>query len=580
MKGYLRGGEVIFPLNVPNVTTVGREGCDLTIESCNVELTHAVIELNEVENCFVLQDLNTAQGTYVNDCRVQNAAVRLAPGDVIRFGFSGLPYELEIENAPQISHPPVQQRPAWSQPLSSDPTSISASQLPYLATTVTPSAPSSWTQPAPVLPRPPLSLRTRPASAGSRKSSVSSTQGSHHVSPVESPKVQHRTIGGWTSTTGARTTITSAVGGSPITRQSPSNELLAVSEKDQRLQRMGDELSRLAVFESESNRKDAVISTLRDEIDQLQKSLSEQNQLSSKDNDDLQRKFIVIESEVAAKKLEIHALKEQMSRMKIESQDPNENPAILRSVVLEREREITMLKQEMERGKKEKVTSQGLVVTLQRDVSNKDSTINRLMGEIERLKKEIREKDVAMAAMSAKKLKGAENTITEHADTMETFKNEIERLKQLLEEHKLVEVKLKAELEHAKSQFLDMQRSERLGKVDMEQVQKRLERFRNRVVQQTFCAPGIKAPDNTDKVSDDELIDTIKLLIDDRSEARNKVRELKDTLKIHDTAKKDSSKSMKSMKQHLEAAKTRLQGNRNSNIIKQELKLLQSVLGQ
>ena len=37
----------------------------------------------------MVQDLNSAHGTYVNDCRVQNAAsaVRLASGDVIRFGF-------------------------------------------------------------------------------------------------------------------------------------------------------------------------------------------------------------------------------------------------------------------------------------------------------------------------------------------------------------------------------------------------------------------------------------------------------------------------------------------------------------
>ena len=48
-----------------------------------MERQHAVIEYNEAEGCFVVQDLNSAHGTYVNDCRVQNAAVR----HVIRFGF-------------------------------------------------------------------------------------------------------------------------------------------------------------------------------------------------------------------------------------------------------------------------------------------------------------------------------------------------------------------------------------------------------------------------------------------------------------------------------------------------------------
>lgn len=51
----------------------------------------------------MLQDLNTSQGTYVNECRVQNATVRLAPGDLIKFGYNGVPFTLEIENPPPVS---------------------------------------------------------------------------------------------------------------------------------------------------------------------------------------------------------------------------------------------------------------------------------------------------------------------------------------------------------------------------------------------------------------------------------------------------------------------------------------------
>ena len=49
-----------------------------------------------------LQDLNTQQGTYVNDCRVQNAAVRLAPGDQIRFGSESSSYELQLDSLEQV----------------------------------------------------------------------------------------------------------------------------------------------------------------------------------------------------------------------------------------------------------------------------------------------------------------------------------------------------------------------------------------------------------------------------------------------------------------------------------------------
>jgi hypothetical protein len=69
-----------------------------------VDYQHAVIEYCEQEDCLILQDLNTAQGTYVNDVRVQNAAVRLAPGDRIRFGYNGAPYELQVEQATNVSY--------------------------------------------------------------------------------------------------------------------------------------------------------------------------------------------------------------------------------------------------------------------------------------------------------------------------------------------------------------------------------------------------------------------------------------------------------------------------------------------
>ena len=68
------------------------------LQLSSIELQHAVIEYSDAESCFVIQDLNTAHGTYVNDCRVQNAAVRLAPGDSIRFGYTGFPHELEVED--------------------------------------------------------------------------------------------------------------------------------------------------------------------------------------------------------------------------------------------------------------------------------------------------------------------------------------------------------------------------------------------------------------------------------------------------------------------------------------------------
>ena len=58
---------------------------------------HALLEYDNEQHCFILKDLNSSSGSYVHDCRVQNAAVRLADGDILRFGYNGLPLEFRVE---------------------------------------------------------------------------------------------------------------------------------------------------------------------------------------------------------------------------------------------------------------------------------------------------------------------------------------------------------------------------------------------------------------------------------------------------------------------------------------------------
>ena len=57
---------------------------------------HAVIEKHHVQNYYVLTDLNTTYGTYVNNYKIQNRSVRLVPGDVIRFGSGGNAFEFGV----------------------------------------------------------------------------------------------------------------------------------------------------------------------------------------------------------------------------------------------------------------------------------------------------------------------------------------------------------------------------------------------------------------------------------------------------------------------------------------------------
>jgi len=61
-----------------------------------------LLEYDDEQRCFILKDLNSSTGTYVHECRVQNAAVRLADRDFIRFGFHGLPLEFRVEQQQEV----------------------------------------------------------------------------------------------------------------------------------------------------------------------------------------------------------------------------------------------------------------------------------------------------------------------------------------------------------------------------------------------------------------------------------------------------------------------------------------------
>jgi transposase-like protein len=55
---------------------------------------------------------------------------------------------------------------------------------------------------------------------------------------------------------------------------------------------------------------------------------------------------------------------------------------------------------------------------------------------------------------------------------VQQIKNELEESQRQAQKQALVEMHLKDELEHAKSQFVDMQRAERAARVDLEQAKR------------------------------------------------------------------------------------------------------------
>ena len=79
-----------------------------------------------------------------------------------------------------------------------------------------------------------------------------------------------------------------------------------------------------------------------------------------------------------------------------------------------------------------------------------------------------------------------------------------------------------------------------------------MERFRNRVFHVTFSTPGIRTPDK--EINDDELIDTLKKVIDERTELMRKLQDANENINIANSTKKDIVENSKKIKQQLNEA--------------------------
>ncbi|NXW81187.1 FHAD1 protein, partial [Hirundo rustica] len=63
---------------------------------------HAALESSTSDNSFILQDFSFPHVTFASSCQVQNAAVRVRPGDSLSFGTAGASLELVVDGAAQV----------------------------------------------------------------------------------------------------------------------------------------------------------------------------------------------------------------------------------------------------------------------------------------------------------------------------------------------------------------------------------------------------------------------------------------------------------------------------------------------
>ena len=69
------------------------------------------------------------------------------------------------------------------------------------------------------------------------------------------------------------------------------------------------------------------------------------------------------------------------------------------------------------------------------------------------------------------------------------------------------------------------------------------------MVQVTFSVPGTRTPDK--RLDDDEVVDALKKIIDEKIELVKQIREMKQTISEFGSVKKESIDGTKRMKQHL-----------------------------
>ncbi|XP_045331688.1 forkhead-associated domain-containing protein 1 isoform X7 [Leopardus geoffroyi] len=408
MKAYLKSAEGFFVLN--KSTTVGRhEDSDLVLESPDIDNHHALIEYNEAEDSFVLQDFNSRNGTFVNECHIQNVAVKLLPGDILRFGSGGLTYELVIENPSSVSSPwmsgpvpwPRPQPPAATQQSQQSPPPL---QMPFPLGIRPAPVQRSWSQGVPRPTMVPPACHKRPMSAGGKMFSF--VMDGIHRPPIIKQGIRlcfQWWFWGWPYshavwTNAVELSEPSVAEGIP--EAGPSGEIYADQDSDQQdkdeiILLLGKEISRLSDFELESKYKDVVIANLQNQVANLSQRLSEKTSSRQKERGTSQN-FQVLDEDIDAKQREIESLKSQISALQ---KGYNQ---VLCQTLSERNSEITSLKHEGENLRKDNAVTSGMVSSLQKEVSTRDEQIQQLTQEVNQLKSENKEKEHQLEALSSR----------------------------------------------------------------------------------------------------------------------------------------------------------------------------------
>ncbi|XP_065385760.1 forkhead-associated domain-containing protein 1 isoform X6 [Macaca fascicularis] len=590
MKAYLKSAEGFFVLN--KSTTIGRhEDSDLVLQSPDIDNHHALIEYNEAECSFVLQDFNSRNGTFVNECHIQNVAVKLIPGDILRFGSAGLTYELVVENPPPVSYPWMRGPAPWP-----GPQPPRATQQPNQAPPPPHIPFHQGIQPAPVqrswsqgFPRPTVVL---PASHR-RPVSASKEMFSFVVEDARKPPVIKQV---WTNAMKlSETPLAEGIPGAVPPAEIYVEEDLAQQDKDEIILLLGKEVSRLSDYEIESKYKDVIIANLQKEVAELSQKLSETT--TSRQNErEISQKCQVLDEDIDAKQKEIQSLKSQISALQ------KGYSQLLCQTLSERNSEITSLKNEGENLKRDNAIASGMVSSLQKDMLAKDEQVQELKEKVNQLKSQNKDKDHQLEALGSrcsvlkeelkqedahrelreaqeKELKLCKTQIQDMEKEMKKLRAELRKscteqsvISRTLREKSKVEEKLQEDSRRKLLQLQEMGNRESLIKINLERAVGQLEHFRSQVIKATY---GRAKPFPDKPVTDQQLIEKIAQVTEDNINFQQKKWTLQKETQLSNSKQEETTENIEKLRTSLDSCQACMKMSCCTSDLKKEVDLLQ-----
>ncbi|XP_055560845.1 forkhead-associated domain-containing protein 1 [Falco cherrug] len=543
MRAFLRSSEGCFELS-PRTTTIGRHpASDIVLRSPGVAHHHAALAFIAWDQSFVLQDLNSPHGTFVNGCQVQNAAVRVTAGDSLRFGTGqAASFQLVVEGDAQQEQPSR----SWALNVTTTTTLLDSSSRSFTSSSDFRSSPDRnvrhlWGAP---------SLVPRDADCVSQKGEklLQLDKEMDCLSGLGTEAKQEKEV-----VINLQDEIT--VMAKTLTEAAMRNE----AELTQKLGAINRELG------ARTHEVKALDQQLRAKTEEIK----------------------ALDQKLEVKTEEIKALREQIIDLQKGSSQ------IFSHSLYERDQEIGRLLNESEKLKKEQALATGLVSSLQREIAGKEQRIQQLEQEVGKMKKENREKDNQIAVISAKcsrikeemKHEVEKQEITTCRHRIWELERDMDRLQQDIQKHcaeqesirsKLAEkIKAQEELEAACAkralQLQEMGRREHLLRATMGQAKEQLESFKTQVMQ--ACSPAAAGKD----VSEQQVLEKVRQISNKSQQSHEREKYLQEELSSRLSEEKEVSANLELFQKSLQELQTCLKSSCSSHNLREELKRLEAM---